>query len=234
MPPVRDSPASVCIAVEGFYSARVCYLCAPLVRRLCRCWSSLPPRLCFWWARLSPPSVPPVSSSPLPVRAPRLRLSRICLYRCWARLLRPCMLFVCAPRLTSLPLLVVSPSPPVLLVGTSPTPVCAARERVPSTCLRLYLGRFLRPSAVAVRASPPALDSSQLPRLGWGWWRDRQVFCGKERSLLVAVRMRYVVPSPAWDFEWRRDRRYSHQAISTGQMPLNGGSLYVHCRGRCC
>ena len=45
------------------------------------------------------------------------------------------MLFVGAPRPSSLPLLVVSPSPPVLLVGTSPTPVCAARERLSSTRL---------------------------------------------------------------------------------------------------
>jgi len=64
---VRDSPASACIAVGGVYSARVCYVWAPLVRCLCRCWSPLPPRMCVMWARLPPPSVPPVSASPLPV-----------------------------------------------------------------------------------------------------------------------------------------------------------------------
>ena len=86
----------------------------------------------------------------------RPRLSRICLFRCWVRLLRPCMLFLCAPRPASLPLLVVSPSPPVLLVGSSPTPVCAARERLSST-------RLCPPSATLPHLSVSLLGASTPP-----------------------------------------------------------------------
>jgi len=112
----------------------------------------------------------------------RPRRSRISLYRCWGRLLRPCMLFMGAPRPSSLPLLVVSPSPPVLLVGTSPTPVCAARERISST--------RLCPPPVTLPHLPVSLLGASTPPV--------YAICGRPSSSVFNAAGRLSLPACAF------------------------------------